>query len=150
MAYDVFLQVTFHCDNYEFVSTRAGEYLLKYFFFDVYNREALWFLESLNNKQGLNVGPKGGVISWALVSNHTDVEKFIESLREFFEILLGKTCNKKLSIPGGPEYCSHIIVIYEPEQSECAHAYEIYWDENHIKEKLIIDRHDLPFKFNQL
>lgn len=160
MGYYVHLNVTFACDSNDGVAKVAKKYLIDsgYDLPDDYShwpeydykkeylisKEASWFLCDLAKRIGNNPGPKGGLSTWGIVGNYTDVDDFVDSLKEFWFTLLTE------DIPGGPHNFEHIIVLYEMEQSEQACAYEIYMDDrkNNI-ENLIIKHHKLPFAWMQ-
>lgn len=137
MGWYVHISVIFACDENKGVADLAKKHLEN---LGEECHEAHWFLNNLSKRTGTNDGPKGGLSLWGTVGNHTNAEKFVEALRPFWtELLSSKT-------DGGPFDFEHILVFYEPEQSESANAYEISFNK-----ELIIKHHpNLPFCWGQM
>jgi hypothetical protein len=127
MGYYVHLNVCFACDENEGVAALAKQYQPLV----VDCQEAKWFLEDVGTRTGHNPGPKGGLLTWGIIGNYTNVEDFVHVLQDFWTALLQGD-------DGGPLTFEHILVFYENEGSEAANAYEIFLDDN---EKLQIKHH---------
>lgn len=140
MGYYVHLHVAFACDENEGVAKLAQHHL------DLLGPDAPievhWFLGDLANRSGKNRGPKGGLSLWGIVGNYTNGEEFCEVLRSFWNDLLRE-------VPGGPFDFEHVLVFEEREQSGCATAFEIIYDED--RDIIEIKRHEnLPFSWHQM
>ena len=101
--------------------------------------EALWFLQSMADRSGENLGTKGGLVTWGTVGKLIDPLAFVYSLIPFWTGLF--------SAPNAMMYWERIVVLYEREQTEAASAIEILMDEElGLKAPLIIRHHEgLPF-----
>ena len=147
MGYYVHLSVIFSCDENEGVAELAKRHMA--LLPEDGPSEAKWFLEDLSKRQGQNIGPKGGLSLWGLVGNYTQAEEFVEVLRPFWNDLLNE-------VDGGPLGFEHVLVFYEPEQSEAASAIEIFRERSddssrYEKGDLLIRHHrDLPFCWGQM
>jgi hypothetical protein len=118
MGYYVHLHVAFNCNENDDVAELARKHSRRLEDASVPS-ECLWFLENLSARTGQNPGPKGGLSLWGIVGNKTDVNGFIDFLKDFWlDLLSGE-------VDGGPCDHEHIIVFYENEGSERAHCYEI-------------------------
>lgn len=144
MAYDVHLHVSFACDKNEGVAALAAKHLPRLaqqgVALNVSYREAVWFLEDLAGRTGINRGPKGGLSLWGMVVNGAVVEDFVAVLGAFWtELLSGE-------LDGGPLDFERVVVFEEQEQSEAATAYEIRVEDNALTIK---KSGDLPFSWAQ-
>lgn len=99
--------------------------------------EALDLLNALINENNYNIGSKGELFTWGIVGNYTNVEKIVLSLSDFFK--------EQLKNKAGCSNEAHIILFEEKEESNQAKCWEVYLEGN----KLIINRHELPFCWNQ-
>lgn len=135
MGFYVHLSVIMACDNNEELAEVAKKYI------DTTGcHEAEWFLQDLSARTGKNPGPKGGLSFWGIVGNYSCADFFVRSLHPFW-LELFKT-------EAGPFDFEHIIVFYEPEQSEMAEAYEISFNKD--IEEVNITHHILPFAWMQM
>jgi hypothetical protein len=165
MAHDVHLHVCFPCDANEDVAELARKYL-ELWGIRPTSDDSRWpmrpapnapwadsweagcFLVDLSLRTGPNLGRKGGLCLWGIVGDYTDTEKFMEVLRPFWMDLL----NLDGELLGGPLSFEHILVFYEEEGSEQAHAYEVMDAADGTGdrvEQLVIKHHDLPFCWQQ-
>jgi len=85
-----------------------------------------------------------------MVGNYTHAEEFAQQLTDFWRELLSSDGEG-----GGPLCHEHILIFYEPEQSEAANAIEILLQkEDELSERdegtLLIRHHEnLPFCWGQ-
>lgn len=153
MGYYVHLSVIFACDQNEGVAALAQKHLVLLPPDDHEDAciEAKWFLEDLAGRTGQNNGPKGGLSLWGIVGNYTHAEEFVKALTAFWKELLQADGES-----GGPLCHEHILVFYEPEQSEMASAIEIILSKNDELDRseagdLVIRHHtNLPFCWGQM
>lgn len=136
MGHYVHLNVCFACDTNDAVAELAKKYMPP----EDANREARLFLQELSERTGMNYGAKGGLSTWGMVGNHTDEDKFVDTLRPFWKALL-------LGVDGGPRSFEHILIFVEHEGAERATAIEIFLDQH---EALVIKKHVCPFAWMQL
>jgi len=140
MGWYVHIHVCFAADGNDGIAELAGQYFKDWP--EIGCKEAKWFLEDLSQRSGKNPGPKGGLLTWGMIGNHTNVGSFVGELKLFWIDLLSE------KIKGGPHDFERIMVFYEHEQSEAANAFEIYLDED--TKSLIIKHHArLPFSWRQ-
>ena len=151
MGYYVHLSVVFSCDQNDGVAALAKKHLtvLPPADHEDHCDEAQWFLEDLAGRTGENRGPKGGLSTWGMVGNYTHAEEFVKVLAPFWLELLQADGES-----GGPLCHEHILVFYEPEQSEAANAIEIVLESEDEMERgkgrLVIYHHQgLPFCWGQ-
>lgn len=138
MSHYVHLHVAFACNENERTARLAAHHL------DLLPQvppEPRWFLASLAGRTGTNPGPKGGLSLWGMVGQNTSGEDFAAILRPFFLSLLRDSQDS-------PHDHEHILVFFEPEQSEQAQALEILLDDAGTG---IVVRHHakLPFAWMQ-
>ena len=167
MGWYVHLHVSFACDDNDSVAVLAKKHLALIEAQEtsdigggeidgVWTRRAKQFLTALGERSGPNPGPKGGLSLWGMVINGNSVPDFVEVLRPFWRALLASGDDT------GPMDFEHILVFYEEEQSDAAHAYEIFLDPDDKwsfderfdpwspDRELMIKHHGpLPFKWNQ-
>ncbi len=135
MGHDVHLSLIMNCNDSKAISELANKHIDK-----VRDcTEAIWFLEYISEGKGVTNGPKGSLFTWGIVGNYTYAGHFVEILMPFWKELF----NTEI----GPLNFEHIIVFYEPEQSEQASCYEISYCTK--SNKVIIQDHRLPFAWMQ-
>ena len=144
MSYYVHLLVSFQCEKNEGVAELAQKHLP--LIREADEQEAISFLEELRSRTGTNPGTKGGMSLWGMVGNRTDPEKFVESLRPFWDDLL------RSQIEGGPLWFNHIVVFYEFEEQNHSNALEIFLTGDFrtplASRPLVINKHEqLPFQW---
>jgi hypothetical protein len=98
--------------------------------------EVTWFLESLIAGHGFNDGPKGGMITWGIVTNKLIADDVVHLLRPFWEetLTLG----------------DQALMIYQQDEGDGTYVYQIGWDgifEKPMTRRLAI-RHFGPFPFS--
>ncbi len=140
----VHLHVCFACDENDAVAALAAPHLDAAPPATDDMPEVRWFLESLAARRGSNDGTKGGLAFWGMIGNHTDVGRFCELLRPFWEELLN-------GVPNGPHPFERVVVFEEREGSDAATAYQIGWDnDDNPGRQMRIERHDrLPFAWGR-
>lgn len=145
MSHDVHLHVCFPADRNDKVAALAAEVLATLPAGadpDNLCREANWFLADLAKRTGPNPGPKGGLSLWGVVGNYTDEDRFVETLRPFWEKLIDSARGNG----DGPMNFERVVVFFEHQGVEAAGAIEIYWGNDRRRTDLRVRRHDrLPF-----
>lgn len=151
MGYYVRICIVFACENYGPLSELAKKHLpdLEAKVADEESdscREALWFLKDMAGRKGELPGPKGGLCTWGMVGNYTQPLQFVEDLKPFFVDMLSSESSGLIT------HHQRIIVLYENEQSEQAHCYEIYRNDGGYGPRceLEVKHHDLPFCWMQM
>lgn len=139
MSWNVHLHIAFSAYENDPIAAVAKKHLALVEQNDDIVKEVKWFLKDASKRTGRNPGPKGGLFLWGKICNFLNAEAFIKGLSPFFlEILSTKECD-----PGDWE---RIVIFYEPEQSEAAHAYEVSLDETRLA---IRHFQNLPFTWMQ-
>jgi hypothetical protein len=116
--------------------------------------EAAWLLEYLANRKGFSNGPKGGMFTWGIIGNSTDVDRFVKVLEPFWrELLRPRWAGGTSQWPpwGGPYPEDVILVMYHRQSDPSATAIIISSATPHaqlaIAPDLRIVKHALPFTF---
>ena len=138
MGHYVHINVCFACNRNEGVAALAKEHIPP----ESGHREARWFLQSVAERTGHNPGPKGGLLTWGMVGNHTDEDEFIKATIPFWKALLSE-------VDGGPLSFDHILVFVEHEDAKCATAIDIFLSDPNNPETLTVKKHECPFGWGQ-
>lgn len=114
------LQVSFLCVDNEPIAKFAEELLVE-FDFSGYekNKNALYYLQDLAERDGFNHGSKGGVSTWATVGNYISVASFIDSLHDLWLRVLAP-------INSITPTAKRILIYHEQNQRETSDVYELY------------------------
>jgi hypothetical protein len=153
MSVCVHLHVCIPCSNHAEIAKIAGEHFARQASKDedpnwAVREETRWFLKTISAGSGFNAGPKGGLLLWGTVGNHTNPAEFVNHLKPFWEEILSDHGEDYR----GPMESERILVFYEREQTEAASAYEIFWsDPDSVDRQLVIRHHErLPFTWMQM
>lgn len=151
MAHYVHVHVSFHCNNNDGVAALAQKHarLLDNPEGNNSVRDAQLYLADLAKRTGDNLGWKGGLSLWGMISNHLDPAIFMHALEPFFRELLYP------GVEGGPTTGNYIVGLFEHEGAGSAEAIEVQiidpWPLPWSDQVELVSKHykDLPFSWNQ-
>ena len=138
MGYYTHISTCFSLNYDGCIPKKAKEYASK-----SEQRELKHMFDDMSNGKGFFVGSKGSLFNWGYVGNYTEIEPFVEMLKNFLEEIRGFYTEGFLDF-------DQALVFYEPEQSEQATAYEIKPKDGLSENKLIIEKHNCPFAWMQM
>jgi hypothetical protein len=87
--------------------------------------EAAALLEHLAAGRGIAAGAQGGLFTWGIAGNHTDVDVFAAALRPLWQELLRVRLPPEDREWDGPSSTESILLLYEAEDEGSASALTI-------------------------
>jgi hypothetical protein len=139
----VHFHVCFHCHRYNKAAVLANKYLPTVPDEYIY-KEAKEFLIELSSRSGDAPGHKSGLYVWGFIGNYTLADEFVDILIPFWTELLTDDESED-----GPSSEQRVLVFWQMEDWEHAHAFEIGWEDPWAEcKKLAIKHHEnLPFSW---
>lgn len=138
MSDPYYLLISFSCPDNDHVAEIAQRLLPTLIPHAALAPEAIWYLEDLAQRSGPNLGSKGGMSVWGIVTTKLYPAAFVEVITPF--------CAEVL------DQIDHMLIMYQRQAENASYVYEIRWQlctliGEALDPPVLVTQHHGPYPF---